>query len=97
MKKEWKENLHDNVKKGLLELIKEAKAKNGAVIGENVVNEMLIELKGFSDDDLLLRMTESFGSAASLIAEPGDVFKVYGLLLAYYYMEREAQERALYW
>jgi hypothetical protein len=97
MKEERKENLHDNVKKGLLELIKEAKAKNGAVIGENVVNEMLIELKGFSDDDLLLKMTEFFGHAASLIAESGDVFKVYCLLLVYYYMEREAQERALYW
>lgn len=81
----------------ILESIKDIKMEKGAILSKSYIVDSKEEIKTFSDDDLLLKMNLIIGEIGLFLTNPLDVFKVYGVVVAHYMMEEEAQDRELYW
>ena len=89
--------IDDIFKDGILELIKDVKLEKGAVLNEGFITEQIVAIKAFTDDKLLINIAGSLGQAITFLQYPTDIYKIYGLLIGHFLMEKEAQDRELYW
>jgi hypothetical protein len=91
----------EQIKKIILEKIKDVKIRKGAILNKDFIEKKKEDIKKYSDDELLMKMTEIYGEFAFKCirgeSNPTEVMKIYVLAVAYFLIEEEAQNRELYW